>query len=40
MELLGKAKKYKDQYLHQFKGISGFELELIKDGKKIFIVRK
>jgi hypothetical protein len=39
IELSGKAKKYRDQYLYTFKDRTGFDLVTVKEGSKVFIER-
>lgn len=39
IELSGKAKKYRDQYLYQFRKNTIHGLELIKEGKKVYVKR-
>lgn len=40
MELLGKAKKYSDQYIYNFNSTnSGNKYRKVKDGKRIFVER-
>lgn len=39
MELSGKAKKFKDQYLYQFNKRGANKYKSFEDGKKVFIER-
>jgi hypothetical protein len=39
MQLLGKALKFKDQYLYQFNKRNKGKFQLVREGKKIFVER-